>query len=285
MVRAVPRRVTPNQITLCGHVCIWAAGAVALMASAPGSSVLAILAAGYTVFNLADIVDGMYARHSGQTSRLGELLDHGLDPFGTALVPLTYGIVMREPAWLVLSSTAVVAYLQFLTFLHGYRVGYVVPRRGARRSDVADAPRAVRRLGAGLVAIAFIAGALFALPAMRGLLRRPADLAPLALLLALILAWHAFGALDVRVTGVLLLFTSAYEMMLVTSSRLRRLTLALWDVPFVAALVAAAGLSMTLHAGAGVQNSLAGALSVYALARSAAFFFRTVAAVYFAAGV
>lgn len=93
------------------------------------------------------------------------------------------------------------------------------------------------------------------------------------------------GALDVRVTGVLLLFTSAYETTLVTSSRLRRLTLALWDVPFVAALVAAAGLSMTLHAGAGVQNSLAGALSVYALARSAAFFFRTVAAVYFAAGV
>jgi phosphatidylglycerophosphate synthase len=296
IVHALPRRITPNQITLCGHLCMWVSAVVAM--TFPDRRTLALLALGfgYTTFNLADTIDGMYARHSGQTSRLGELLDHGLDPLGTALVPLTYGIALGEPAWLVLASTATVAYLQFLTYLHGYRIGHVVLGEIGiiEGLGLAAAVCIVAALGgwelltrslafdvswAGLLAIAFIAAALPTFVSMRGLLRHSTDLIPLAVLIAVIVAWYAFGGLGVRTAGLLLLFTSAYEMILITSARLRRLTLALWDLPFAVAVAGAAGTSIALGLGAGIQTAVAGALAVYALCRFALFFFRTVAAV------
>lgn len=295
IVRVLPRRLTPNQITLGGHACIWISATVALVSPAHGRFVLLALAFGYTAFNLADTIDGMYARHSGMTSKLGELLDHGLDPVGMALLPLTYGIAMRQPAWLILGSTAAVAYLQFLTFLHGYRVGYVI----LGEIGVIEAlglgaaiclAAAMGGLGfltrpllfgvswAGLVAIGSMAAVFPAFLSMRGLLRRRGDLLPLALLITAILTWYAFGTLGVSVAGLLIVSTSAYEMMMVTSARLRRLTLTLWDLPFVAIVAGAAGASITLGLGAGVQAGLAGVLIVYAFARAAQLFFLTVAA-------
>jgi phosphatidylglycerophosphate synthase len=295
IVRVLPRRLTPNQITLSGHACIWVSAVVALMAPGQGRFVLLALAFGYTGYNVADTIDGMYARHSRQTSKLGELLDHGLDPLGMALVPLTYGLAMREPAWLILGSTATVAYLQFLTFLHGYRVGYVVLGEigvieGLGIAAVACLAGALGALSfltqpllfgvswAGLLAIAFMAAAFPALLSMRGLRRRPGDLVPLAVLIAAILAWYVFGALGTPVAGLLILFTSAYSMITVISARLRRLTLALWDLPFVLMTAGAVGASIALGLGAGIQAGLASALIVYAFARAARLFFLTVAA-------
>jgi CDP-diacylglycerol--glycerol-3-phosphate 3-phosphatidyltransferase len=295
IVRALPRRLTPNQITLGGHACIWAGAMVALLSPRPGRLVLLALAFGYTGFNLADTIDGMYARHSGRTSKLGELLDHGLDPFGMALVPLTYGIALGEPAWLILGSTATMAYLQFLTFLHGYRVGYIVlgeigviEALGAAAAvclagalgglSVLTRPLLFGVSWAGLLAIALIAAAFPAFLSMRGLLRRCGDLLPLPLLIATILTWYAFGALGVSAAGLLILSASAYEMMMVTSTRLRRLTLTLWDLPFVAIVAGAAGASLMLGFGAGIQAGLAGVLILYACARAATLFFLTVAA-------
>jgi phosphatidylglycerophosphate synthase len=294
IVRALPPSLTPNQITLFGHACIWSGGLLALGAPDGGTLVLLALAFGCTGFNVADTIDGMYARYSRRTSRLGELLDHGLDPFGMALVPLTYGIALREPAWLVLGSTATVAYLQFLTFLHGYRIGYVILGEigVVEGLGLVAAVCLAAALGgenlltrslffnvswAGLLALAFIAAALPALVSMRGLLAHAADVIPLAFFTAAILAWYAFGALGVRTAGLLILFTSAYEMMLVTSSRLRRLTLALWDLPLMLAIAAAAGASIALRLDTGIQAGLAAALIVYALGRSAILFSRTVA--------
>ena len=66
--------------------------------------------------------------------------------------------------------------------------------------------------------------------------------------------------------------------MLVTSARLRRLTLALWDLPFLVMMAAAVGASLTLRLDATAQTFVAGAVIVYACARAAQLFFRTVAA-------
>jgi phosphatidylglycerophosphate synthase len=296
IVRALPRAVTPNQITIGGHLFMWVSAVIALNVRGAGPLVPLALAIGYTGYNLADIIDGMYARHSGKTSRVGELLDHGLDPFDAALIPLTYGIALQEPAWLILSSTATVAYLQFLTFLHGYRVGYVILGEigvieGLALAAAVCVAAALGGLNAltrplfldvswaGLLAIAFIAAALPAFLSMRGLWRHAPDLVSLAVLTAAIVLWYAFGAIDVRAAGLLVIFASAYGMMRVTSARLRRVTLALWDLPFTAAVVAAASASIGWHAGRYVQTAMAGALILYAAVLSAVFLFRTMAAI------
>jgi phosphatidylglycerophosphate synthase len=296
IVRALPRALTPNQITLAGHLCMWSGAAVILMARRATPMVLLALAFGYTGYNVADIIDGMHARHSGRTSKLGELLDHGLDAFDAALIPLTYGIALREPAWLILASTATIGYLQFVTFLHGYRVGYVILGEigvieGLALAALVCVAAALGGLavltrpvfsdvpGAGLLAIAFIASALPAFVSMRGLWRRGADLTPLAVLSGAILAWYGFGALGVRAAGLLILFTSACQMMRVTSARLRRMPLALWDGPFMAATIAAAVGSIAWGLDARVQTALAGGLILYAIVLSAVLFFRTAAAI------
>ena len=66
--------------------------------------VVAVLAFGANAYNVADTLDGLYARYSGRASRLGELFDHGLDPVSLGSALLTFGIVMREPDWLILAS-------------------------------------------------------------------------------------------------------------------------------------------------------------------------------------
>ena len=293
MVRALPRQITPNQLTLLGHACLWASAVAALFSSDHGPPVLLTLALGYTAYNLADTLDGLYARHSGRTSRIGELLDHGLDPVSLGAVLLTYGIVMREPAWLILASTTTVTYLQFVTFLHGYRVGYVIlgeigviegltlAAAVCVAAAVGGLPLLTRSLvlgvsAAGLLAIGVIAGGVPAFVSMRALVRHVRDLMPLAVLDAAIVAWFGFGDIGVTTAGLLIIFTSAYQSMIVTCSRLLRLPLALWDLPLVLMTAVAAGTSMALGLDAGIQTGMAGVLIGYASLRGGRLFFRTV---------
>lgn len=293
MVRALPRRLTPNQLTLLGHTCLWASSIAALLSSNPGPLLLITLAFGYTVYNLSDTLDGLYARQSGRTSRVGELLDHGLDPVSLGAVLLTYGIAMREPAWLILASTATIGYLQFVTFLHGYRVGYVVlgeigviegltlAAAVCLAGAAGGQPLLTRSLAfgvsaAGLLAIGVIAGGLPAFVSMRALSRHIRDLVPLLVLDAVIAAWYVFGDISVTTAGLLIVFTTAYQSMIVTASRLLRLPLVLWDRSFLAMLAIAAGTSMALDLDAGIQAGMAGVLAGYASFRGGRLFFRAV---------
>jgi phosphatidylglycerophosphate synthase len=286
IVRSLPPSVTPNQLTIVGHAAMWASAAVALLTPASGRIGLLILAAGCTIFNLADTLDGLYARHSGRTSRLGELLDHGLDPMSLGLVLLTYGIVMREPPALVVASTAIVASLQFLTYLHGYRIGYVVLGEigiieglaVAALICVAGAAGAYEWLTepdwfgvspASLLAIAVIVGALPAFVSMRGLLDNPGDIVPLAVLETIALAWFGVGELGAIAGGVLVLSIAFLQSMIVTTSRLRRQSLALTDLPFTALLLAAMLASALVEVDGRWQRLMALALAVYSCARAA----------------
>jgi phosphatidylglycerophosphate synthase len=292
MVRALPRRLTPNQLTALGHGCVWISATIALLAPTRGPRVLLALSLGYAAFNLADTLDGLYARHSGRTSRLGELLDHGLDPISFGLVPLTYGLVMREPAWLILASTAMVAYVQFVTFLHGYRVGHVVlgevgvieALSVAAAMCIAAAAGGLEFLArplvfgvspAGLLAVGFIAGALAAVASMPALAHHVRDLVPLAVLDAAIVAWFAWGDIGITTAALLILASSACQSMIVTCSRLLPLPLALWDLRFVVMTAAAAGASIALSLAPRVQSGLAGVLIGYAALRAARLFVRT----------
>src|SRR6185436_19396568 len=161
-----------------------------------------------------------------------------------------------EPPWLILLSTAVVAFVQFLTFLHGYRVGYVI----LSEVGVIEGLGAVSlvclagSLGAydwltsrmfadvpvaGIVGIGFVLGGLVALASMGGLAAHLRDMVPLLLLDVAIAAWYRFGELDVITAGLITILATACQSMIITSSRLRRLPLRLWDLPFLGLVTAA----------------------------------------------
>ena len=274
MVRRLPRQLTPNHVTLLGHLVVAASVVVALLAVWPMWVTLLALSVGYNAFNLADTLDGLYARDSGRASPRGELFDHGLDPVSLGGVVLTYGMVMGEPAWLILLSTATIAFVQFLTFLHGYRIGYVVLGEigviegllaagglclagslGAHdwltSAAFADVPVA------GIVAIALVLGAFPALLSMRGLAAHLRDIVPLLLLYAAIAVWVRLGELDLTLTGLLIVFAAAYQSMIVTSSRLRRLPLRLWETPVLGCVAAGVLGSLALALNATPQAWLA----------------------------
>jgi phosphatidylglycerophosphate synthase len=124
LVLRLPTRITPNQVTLFGQGAIWGSFTVAA-AAGPARAVLVGVALAYVLYAVADCIDGEFARHTHRTSRVGELLDHGLDAISLPLATLGFGILMQQPAWMILASTAAVAVLDFATFVHGYRVGYV----------------------------------------------------------------------------------------------------------------------------------------------------------------
>lgn len=274
LVRAVPQGITPNQVTVAGHVAIWLSFAFVLMTPAANSTLCTALALAHAFYVVSDCIDGMLARHSGRMSRLGELLDHGLDSVSIPLVVLGFGIVTRQPNWVLLTSTGVVGFMNFATLMHGYRVGYVhLGAIGIIEGILTAAllclfaaifglEPLVRPLVAGVsisgwLLIALPAGGLTALISMRGLARKPADFAALTLTFGIIIAWYFTGRLNVVWTALLLLSASAHQACTITRARLLRRPLVLTDFVSLGTLILFAAVSQTALASSSWQTPCA----------------------------
>src|SRR5215510_11649645 len=79
----VPEQVSPNTLSILGNLCSVLAF-VALLLLTPGDQYLflfpAVMTFGYLCF---DNMDGMHARRTGQSSPLGEFIDHWFDSFNS----------------------------------------------------------------------------------------------------------------------------------------------------------------------------------------------------------
>ncbi len=293
VVRALPLRLTPNQVTVFGNVLIWLAVAVTLATRPAGPAVLAVLAAAYALYVLTDCVDGLFARHTQRTSRLGELLDHGLDSLSLPLVVLSFTFAMNQPAWLVLAGTAAVSFINFVTLTHGFRVGYVHLGTvgiiegilgGAAACTVA-AVIGVEPLArplfagvsvAGLLVLGLVGGSLTALVSMRSVARRPSDFALITLMFSFIIAWYVFGDLSPATAAGLFTAVSSYQAVRITCARLCREPLVLWDGTFVALALIATGVSLAAGLDKNLQLAAAVLVMTYAGVRSGLIFSRTV---------
>lgn len=293
VVRALPLSITPNQITVFGNVLIWLVVALTLAARHASPLLLAALAVAYALYVLSDCVDGLFARHTQRTSRLGELLDHGLDSISLPLVTLGFAVAMNQPAWLVLAGTGAVAFINFVTLTHGFRVGYVHLGtigiiEGILVGAVACAvavivgvePLARPLLGdvsaAGLLVLGLVGGSLTALVSMRAVARRPADFALITLAFAAITLWFIHGRIAPATAACLFAAVSSYQAMRITSARLRREPLALWDTLLASLLIAAVAGSLTLHWDKNTQLVAALLVIAYAVARGGRIFFGAV---------
>lgn len=104
----IPARVTPNAITHAGHLALLA-GTVQLLALWPSRGV------GYVAATLlmqaqvwCDNADGGHARRTGQSSALGEFLDHGLDVLNVVYIALLTCMGLGvSPGWWVALAVVV----------------------------------------------------------------------------------------------------------------------------------------------------------------------------------
>lgn len=275
LVRAVPAAITPNQVTVAGHVAVWLSFAFVLTTPSATAALCVALAAAYAFYVISDCIDGMLARHSGRMSRLGELLDHGLDSLSIPLVVLGFGLVTHQPDWVLLTATGMVGFMNFATLMHGYRIGYVhLGAIGIIEGILCAAALCgfaalfgleplTRPLAAGLslsgwLLLALPAGGLTALVSMRGLARRLDDFTPLLVSFGLILAWYFSGRLNVIWAGLLLLSASGHQACTITRARLLRRPLALWDLASVGLLLLFATVSLAANTASGWQTLCAG---------------------------
>lgn len=100
----VPRSIAPNTISLTNAVVCWLvfAGAAAspLLAPLPRLVVLAVTGVLMFASMVLDCWDGMQARRTGRTSKLGELLDHWLDAIHVPLVTAAMALMLGLPPWI-----------------------------------------------------------------------------------------------------------------------------------------------------------------------------------------
>lgn len=128
----IPRGFTPNAISLTTHAVAWLTAIFALSSVylAPFPKAMALIGAGIGMFisMVGDCIDGLHARRTNQTSKLGELMDHWLDAIIVPLVTvgITSALQMDPWAYAAVNITAAMVYNAQLVLYH-HTGKFVVP--------------------------------------------------------------------------------------------------------------------------------------------------------------
>lgn len=295
IVRALPRRITPNQITITGQLAAVAAFALVVIARPLGAAGYVGLAALAGFYVLADSIDGLFARHTRQTSRLGELLDHWLDAISVPLIVLSFGLALPADPRLVFAATLVTSFLHFATFLHGFRLGFV--HLGAigiaegtgvaalvcvfaavAGTELLARPVLLGFSTASLMLAALVVGGSTALWSMRGLARHLRDFLFIAVLFAAVAVWFAWGRLSPALAGALVIALGSRLEGQVIRARLLQEPLVLRDPLLLVLVLGSATAALAVPLDAVAQPLLAFLALLYAAWRQARAFMQTTAA-------
>jgi phosphatidylglycerophosphate synthase len=129
IVPRIPASITPNSLTIVGQIC-GVLSAVATYGAAVGGVpflylVSTFLLLAYLTF---DNIDGAHARRTGQTSPLGEFLDHGLDGLAStaALVLTGYVLGLHTDPILMVTLCALGGFGFTAVFWEQFRTGLLV---------------------------------------------------------------------------------------------------------------------------------------------------------------
>lgn len=127
LVKRIPEKITPNSITILGQVLALSGVLFTFGAQYYAMPILyAVSAFCWLGYLTADNVDGPHARATGQTSVLGEFLDHGLDGLANGWLLITAALVLQiEGVWMVL-FLGLGAMGFMVTFWEQYRTGRLV---------------------------------------------------------------------------------------------------------------------------------------------------------------
>ncbi|MBN1655925.1 MAG: CDP-alcohol phosphatidyltransferase family protein [Deltaproteobacteria bacterium] len=105
LLRLIPKSVHPNTISIITHLISWATLFLAYYAWRLGPVWRSVFIVG-VAFGLVgtitgDYLDGMQARRTNQSSKLGEMMDHWLDTIGAPLNTAAIALAMQMPAWVL----------------------------------------------------------------------------------------------------------------------------------------------------------------------------------------
>lgn len=123
IVKWVPARITPNSITVCGWVCM-VVSAFFIWAALGGNKWGYLGAAAFVfLYMTADNVDGAHARRTGQSSRLGEFLDHWLDSLNMVVINMSVILCLGFHDWLLVIVTLWMSIAFFATIWEHHHTG------------------------------------------------------------------------------------------------------------------------------------------------------------------
>jgi len=91
IVEKIPSSITPNSITVCGAIFVFISGFFVWFAVQGHPWAYLGTALFIFLYMTCDNIDGIHARRTGQSSQLGEFLDHWLDAL--AMVVINMGII------------------------------------------------------------------------------------------------------------------------------------------------------------------------------------------------
>lgn len=132
----VPTSVSPNSLSILGNVCSVCALAILLVIK-PEQQVLFVFPALLIFAYLClDNMDGMHARRTGQSSPLGEFIDHWFDGFNSNFLVFGLYYSARMPAEIILGLLAVTNLAYFATFWEQRHTGRLHFGRGAQVEGV-----------------------------------------------------------------------------------------------------------------------------------------------------
>jgi phosphatidylglycerophosphate synthase len=133
----IPAWVHPNTISLITHAVGWVTALLALSSShlSPLGQALALIGAGIGMFlsMLGDCIDGLHARRTQQTTKLGELLDHWLDAIVVPLATVGITAALQMAPWAMVAvniSAAMIYNAQLVLYHHSGKFIHPEPATG-----------------------------------------------------------------------------------------------------------------------------------------------------------
>lgn len=122
-IKRIPASVSPNAITLLGTVLSTIGAAICVALRPTGGPIFLVVAVLLWAYIYCDNADGGHARRTGQTSALGETLDHGLDLLNVAYVGVMTVATLGAPASSWVSLMAVITLAASVVYWEQAEVG------------------------------------------------------------------------------------------------------------------------------------------------------------------
>ncbi len=119
----IPDSVAANTITLTGGLCSLGALIAMWQASDDNRIFYFISGALMFIYMTLDNLDGAHARRTGQSSPMGEFIDHWLDTASSGLIVAAVAWALALPTWLILTVIGVNGIAFFGTFWEQHTTG------------------------------------------------------------------------------------------------------------------------------------------------------------------